>query len=49
MHHAAEYGQVDVIKALQEVMDMDLDIDPPDNYGWCVCVFIAPGSGCTCH
>lgn len=34
LHHAAEFGRLDVIKVLQEVMEMDLDVDPDDNYGW---------------
>lgn len=34
LHHAAEFGHLEVIKVLQEVMGLDLDVDPDDNYGW---------------
>lgn len=45
VHHAAEYGRVEVIQALQDLMGMDLDIDAPDNYGWCVAAAV-PASRC---
>jgi len=36
VHHAAEYGRVEVIKELQLLLGMELDIDAPDNHGWYV-------------
>lgn len=34
VHHAAEYGHLDAIKLMQELMGMDIDIDAPDRHQW---------------
>jgi len=34
VHHACEFGQLEVLTTLQDVCGLDLDIDGDDNYGW---------------